>query len=136
MKKAFLRTTATKDLKVLKTFEIDDEMLEIFALEAEDHLRNINENLERLEQNPNNREALLEIRRSSHTLKGSAGIVGLKRLSRLAHKVEDLLDFISEHEIDSNEEIFQLLLAATDCIAVLIRDENLAEYEEQIIAHI
>lgn len=113
-------------------FEIDDEMLEIFALEAEDHLKNINENLELLEHDPNKREALLEIRRSSHTLKGSAGIVGLTRLSKLAHKVEDLLDFISENEIDSNEEIFHLLLAATECISALISNQNLEEYEEQI----
>ncbi|NNE67934.1 MAG: response regulator [Pyrinomonadaceae bacterium] len=113
-------------------FEIDDEMLEIFALEAEDHLKNINDNLELLEKDSNDREALLEIRRSSHTLKGSAGIVGLARLSKLAHKIEDLLDFISENEIDSNEDIFQLLLAATDCISALIRNENISEYEDQI----
>ncbi len=113
-------------------FEIDDEMLEIFSLEAEDHLKNINENLELIEKNSNDREALLEIRRSSHTLKGSAGIVGLKRLSKLAHKVEDLLDFISENKIESNEDIFQLLLAATDCISAMISNKNLAEYEEQI----
>ncbi|MDH3530927.1 MAG: hybrid sensor histidine kinase/response regulator, partial [Acidobacteriota bacterium] len=114
-------------------FDIDEEMIEIFALEAEDHLRNINENLELLENNANDREALLEIRRSSHTLKGSAGIVGMSRLSKLAHKVEDLLDFISENKIDSNEDIFQLLLAATDCISALIQNENLPEYEEQIV---
>jgi chemotaxis protein histidine kinase CheA len=62
-------------------FEIDDEMLEIFALEAEDIVRAINANLEILSKTPNSREALLEIRRNAHTLKGSAGIVGLKHLS-------------------------------------------------------
>lgn len=105
-------------------FEIDEEMLEIFAMEAEDHLQNINRNLELLEKNPNDREALLEIRRSSHTLKGSAGIVGLKTLSKLAHKVEDLLDFISDNDIESNEEIFQLLLTATDCISAVAGNDN------------
>ena len=113
-------------------FEIDEEMLEIFAMEAEDHLRNINEHLEKLEKNPNERESLLEIRRSAHTLKGSAGIVGLARLSNLAHKVEDLLDFISENNIDSNEELFNVLLASTECISVLINNKNMAEFEEQI----
>lgn len=113
-------------------FEIDDEMLEIFAMEAEDHLRNINENLELLEKDANNREALLEIRRSSHTLKGSAGIVGLKTLSRLAHKVEDLLDYISDNEIESNEEIFHLLLSATDCISAVTNNESTDELSEKI----
>ncbi len=113
-------------------FEIDEEMLEIFAMEAEDHLRNINEHLELLEQDPNNREALLEIRRSSHTLKGSAGIVGLKTLSNLAHKVEDLLDYISDNNIESNVEIFHLLLSATDCISAVTNDETSDELSEKI----
>lgn len=113
-------------------FEIDAEMLEIFAMEAEDHLRNINENLEKLERSPNDREALLEIRRSSHTLKGSAGIVGLKRLSSLAHKVEDLLDHVSENEIEGNAEIFQLLLAASDCISAVANNDNSRDIEDKI----
>ncbi|QQS41300.1 MAG: response regulator [Acidobacteriota bacterium] len=113
-------------------FEIDEEMLEIFAMEAEDHLKNINENLERLEKSPNDREALLEIRRSSHTLKGSAGIVGLTRLSGLAHKVEDLLDHISENEIEGNTEIFQLLLAASDCISAVANNDTSRDLEDKI----
>lgn len=115
-------------------FEIDDEMLEIFAMEADDHLRNINENLERLESSPNDREALLEIRRSAHTLKGSAGIVGLARLSKLAHKVEDLLDHISENEIEGNAEIFNVLLSATDCISAVANNDQSRDIEEKITA--
>ncbi|MGI8669825.1 MAG: hybrid sensor histidine kinase/response regulator [Aridibacter sp.] len=113
-------------------FEIDDEMLEIFAMEAEDHLKNIGQNLEILEKDVNNTEALLEIRRSSHTLKGSAGIVGLKQLSNLAHRVEDLLDYISENKIESNEEIFNLLLAATDCLNDITNGEKSPEFDDKL----
>ena len=105
-------------------FEIDDEMLEIFALEAEDLLRNINTHLEVLENAPNNRESLLEIRRNAHTLKGSAGIVGLKKLSELAHKVEDLLDYLAENDVASNVEIFEFLLTSTDCFSQLANSED------------
>jgi chemosensory pili system protein ChpA (sensor histidine kinase/response regulator) len=113
-------------------FEIDEEMLEVFALEAEDLLQNINTNLALLETSPNNREALLEVRRSAHTLKGSAGIVGLKKLSDLAHRVEDLLDFMAENEIDGNEKIFELLLASTDCFATLANGETSVQLEGKI----
>ncbi len=57
----------------------------------------------------------MEIRRNAHTLKGSAGIIGLKKLSEVAHRVEDLLDYLAENEIDGNEKIFELLLTSTDC---------------------
>lgn len=113
-------------------FEIDAEMLEVFAMEAEDHLQNISTNLTVLEKTPNNREALLEIRRSSHTLKGSAGIVGFKKLSSLAHRAEDLLDYLSENEIEGNKEVFKLLLDATDCLEALTRGESSPELEKNI----
>jgi chemosensory pili system protein ChpA (sensor histidine kinase/response regulator) len=113
-------------------FEIDAEMLEIFREEAEDLLRNINSQLEVLKSAPNNRESLLEIRRSAHTLKGSAGIVGLKPLSHLAHRVEDLLDCLSEKEIEGNRRIFELLATSTDCLSALASGENSPPFSRRI----
>ncbi len=105
-------------------FEIDEEMLEIFAIEAEDLVRSISVNLEILVEKPNDREALMEIRRNAHTLKGSAGIIGLKKLSEVAHKVEDLLDFLADNDIDGDDKIFELLLTSTDCFAALASGET------------
>jgi chemosensory pili system protein ChpA (sensor histidine kinase/response regulator) len=127
-------TNASGDdlLEGFEDFEIDGEMMEVFALEAEDHLQNIAAHLSVLEKAPNNREALLEIRRSSHTLKGSAGIVGLKKISTLAHRVEDLLDYISENEIEGNKKVLELLLASMDCLESLTRGENSPELEQNM----
>lgn len=113
-------------------FEIDEEMLEIFALEAEDHLRNMSANLVLLEKAPDNPNSLLEIRRSAHTLKGSAGIIGFKKISALAHRVEDLLDYIVENEIAGNKSVFELLLASTDCLESLTREQNPLEIDRKI----
>ena len=116
----------------LEGFEIDEEMLEIFAEEAEDLLRNINSHLEVLKSAPDDREALLEIRRNAHTLKGSAGIVGLTQLSKLAHRVEDLLDHLSEKEIEGNQKILELLQPATDCLSAIAGGENSAQLTKKI----
>lgn len=105
-------------------FEIDEEMLEIFSIEAEDLVRSISVNLEILVEKPNDREALMEIRRNAHTLKGSAGIIGLKKLSEVAHKVEDLLDFLADNNIDGDDKIFELLLTSSDCFAALASGED------------
>ena len=113
-------------------FEIDEEMLEIFAIEAEDLLININANLEILGNTPNSREALMEIRRNAHTLKGSAGIVGLKKLSQAAHKVEDLLDYVSENDIEGNAMIFDFLTSATDCFQSLTKSESSPESKSKL----
>ncbi len=104
-------------------FEIDPETLEIFSLEADDLLRNINENVKVLAENPSNYEALMEIRRSAHTLKGSAAIIGMKPLSALAHRMEDLLDFLTEQKLSPGEEVLSLLAASMDSLAALAHGE-------------
>lgn len=104
-------------------FEIDAEMLEVFATEAEDLLANIETNLEHLAAQPDNRAALWEIRRSAHTYKGAAGIVGLKKQSEMAHRVEDLLDRLSELEAAASSDIFDLLRKSADCMRAMSRGE-------------
>jgi chemosensory pili system protein ChpA (sensor histidine kinase/response regulator) len=131
----FAKETATLNENLetsAEEFEIDEEMLEIFAEEAEDLLRSIASNLEILEKQPTNREALMEIRRNAHTFKGSAGIIGLKKPSELAHRVEDLLDFMADHEISGNRRIFEILLASTDCLSALTSGENSEQLTKKV----
>jgi chemosensory pili system protein ChpA (sensor histidine kinase/response regulator) len=105
-------------------FEIDKEMLEVFAMEAEDLLGNMETNLELLAVQPNNREALWEIRRNAHTYKGAAGIVGLRSQSELAHRVEDLLDRLSDNNSEADREVFELLRTAADCLRAMTSGEK------------
>lgn len=117
---------------VWEDFEIDDEMREVFAIEAEELLQNIGANLERLGNNANDREALMEIRRNAHTLKGSAGILGFKPISQLAHHVEDLLDYLSENEFEGNRNVFQILLSSNDCLNSLVHDGESSQLARKI----
>lgn len=104
-------------------FEIDEEMLEVFRMEADDLLRNIGISLETIAADPANTEALWEIRRNAHTFKGAAGIVGFKKPSELAHRVEDLLDHLAENKKSSNDDIFQLLRSSNDCLIAMTNGE-------------
>jgi chemosensory pili system protein ChpA (sensor histidine kinase/response regulator) len=113
--------------------EIDPEMLEVFALEAEEHLQIISANLQLLEQNPHNREALQTIRRSSHTLKGAAGVVGFKTTSKLAHRMEDLLDRLAEQPLSSTPQTTALLMASTDVLEALARGTSRDNLRSEII---
>lgn len=119
---------------VWEEFDIDDEMREVFALEAEEILQNIGADLERLGVQPNDREALMEIRRNAHTLKGSAGILGFKTISELAHHVEDLLDYLSDNEFESNQNVFQILLASNDCLNALVNEGDSDQLKQKIKA--
>lgn len=116
----------------LEGFEVDDELLEIFAEEAEGLLSNMERSLETLANEPNDKDSLWEIRRNAHTFKGSAGIVGLKQLSELAHRVEDLLDRLAETNSGSSQRVIELLHASTNCLKALTKGENSQELFHQI----
>jgi chemosensory pili system protein ChpA (sensor histidine kinase/response regulator) len=96
--------------------EVSQELLEVFSLEAEEHLRNLSTLVPTLEREPANREYLQEIRRSAHTLKGCAAMVGFHSLTKLAHRMEDLLDLLYEGHRAVTPEIVQLLLTSTDAL--------------------
>ena len=105
-------------------FEVDPELLDIFAEEAEELLRNIDTSLNNLANDRNDSDSLWEIRRNAHTFKGSAGIVGLKQLSQVAHRVEDLLDRLAETKIAANDRILELLHTSTACLKRLVAGEH------------
>ncbi|MFN0140224.1 MAG: response regulator [Pyrinomonadaceae bacterium] len=103
-----LPPTESKD-DIFSEFEIDEETFEIFRSEAEDLLGNINRGLRTLALTPADQNALWEVRRSSHTLKGAAGIVGLAEASETAHKMEDLLDKLVELKREAAQPIIRFL---------------------------
>ena len=97
--------------------EIDaaPELAEIFLAEAADHLRLIGENLPKLRADTGNRAALATVRRSAHTLKGSGAMVGYRRLARLAHAAETLLDRLADRLTPATSAEIDLLFQAADC---------------------
>lgn len=113
-------------------FELDSEVLEVFSEEAESLLENIRLNLEILSDHPTDRNALWEIKKSAHTLKGAAGIVGLKKISKLAHVVEDLLVRLSEKNGAFNIEHVNLLLSAAECLKLLSDGENSSTMDHRV----
>ncbi|HSK43341.1 MAG TPA: Hpt domain-containing protein, partial [Candidatus Binatia bacterium] len=67
------------------------EMRDLFFQSAQDLLQALNEQGLALEQDPSNAEAVREIRRIVHTLKGDSAACGFRELTDLAHELEDVL---------------------------------------------
>ncbi len=111
---------------IIDEFEIDPELLEIFSLEAEDLLNNIDTNLGNLTATPSDREALWEVRRHAHTFKGAAGIIGLKGPSQLAHRIEDLLDHLATAGAAPDGQLLELIGTATECMRVITSGDSSA----------
>ena len=109
--------------------EVSPELLETFSLEAEDHLRNISTRLSTLARQPERRDALQDIRRSVHTLKGAAGAVGLRAIARLAHRMEDLLDRLYDGSLTVDPDVMDVLFTSADTL----EDLTVGEVEGEIV---
>jgi chemosensory pili system protein ChpA (sensor histidine kinase/response regulator) len=100
--------------------EIDAELLAIFVEEARDVLAAIEENLGRLKDLHDN-DALIAIRRSFHTLKGSGRMVGLKDLGEAAWSIEQTLNLWLRLELAVEPTLTGLLDEAYDVFADWVR---------------
>ena len=96
-------------------FEIDrEELMRVYAAEAEESLAVIEEMLVVLESRPGDAETLHAIFRAAHTLKGNSASVGFDAPAKLAHAMEDLLDEVRENRFPVTPALVTLLLGAGD----------------------
>ncbi len=97
------------------------EILEAFLLEAEEHLQTIGRVTQALEKTPQDRKLIQEMRRSVHTMKGTAGMVGLPKVAQVSHRAEDLLDALFEGSIVPGREVIDYLFAVSELLDQLVR---------------
>jgi chemosensory pili system protein ChpA (sensor histidine kinase/response regulator) len=105
---------------VVMTDEVPPELAEVFGEEAREHLETIARLTLRLSSEPQDRDSVQELRRAVHTLKGAAGVVGYKGASKLAHRMEDLLDRLYEGTAALTPRETQLLASSSDALHDLI----------------
>ncbi len=89
--------------------EVDDEILEIFIEEAAEVLETINEYLPQWQANTEDADALTEVRRAYHTLKGSGRMVGATVVGELAWSVENMLNRVIDGTIEAGPEVLALV---------------------------
>ncbi len=70
----------------------DQELSKLFKEESEEHLARLDEGLLRLEKTPDDPTLLEEVFRESHSLKGSARMLGLSRIETAAHGLESIFN--------------------------------------------
>ncbi len=114
--------------------EFQRELISTFISEAEEHLDTFESSLLSIENNENIDNSVYQAMRSAHSLKGSASMLGFNRISSFAHKVEDLLSFITKSKTAINQDIMNILYTSKDLLSSMIKsllDENV-DYENDI----
>lgn len=97
-----------------------DAALQTFLIESRELLEQMEYDLLRLENDPDDPELLNALFRSVHTVKGAAGIFGLEPIVDFTHVVENLLDKLRQQQLLLSSELAALLLKCRDHILELV----------------
>ena len=111
---------ATLEFDVVMKDDVPPELAEVFGEEAKEHLETIARLTTRLSTELHDRESVQELRRAVHTLKGAAGVVGYKGASKLAHRMEDLLDRLYDGTAAVTPHEARVLASSSDALHDLI----------------
>jgi two-component system, chemotaxis family, sensor kinase CheA len=100
----------------------DEELLKEFIIESNEHLAELEESLNRILEEPQNKEVLNQIFRSIHSIKGSANYIGLVKLGDFLHVLEGCLERVRQGKIEIDREIIDVLFSGKDAIDSLLKD--------------
>jgi two-component system chemotaxis sensor kinase CheA len=117
----------------------EERFRQLFAEEAEGRLATLSELLLELEAASGDAELLASVFREAHTLKGSAAVVGLGEVGRVAHAMEEILDGLRRGERAATPTLVDALLRAVDGMRELIPaalggDDRAAEADRLVAA--
>jgi two-component system chemotaxis sensor kinase CheA len=95
-------------------FDVDEEILADFLVEAGEILELLQEQLVELENNPEDSNLLNAIFRGYHTVKGGAGFLSLTELVDICHGAENVFDVMRNGQRTLTPELMDVILQATD----------------------
>jgi len=98
------------------SFEVDEDILQDFLVEAGEILELLSEQLVELENNPDDTELLNAIFRGFHTVKGGAGFLAMNELVDACHGAENVFDLLRQGVRTVNSELMDVILQALDTI--------------------
>ena len=98
-----------------------DELTREFLIESQEGLDRMERCLTELEERPQDAGLLGDIFRSVHTIKGTTGFLGFKRLEKLAHAGENLLGLLRDGKVTATRPVITGLLQLLDGLRSILK---------------
>lgn len=96
------------------------ELLQVFLEESREILHELENDLLELEKNSSDPQLIQRIFRAAHTMKGSAGLLKLDKISGLAHRLEDVLDRFRSSGEAMSKECFDTVFKSMDMLNTMV----------------
>jgi two-component system chemotaxis sensor kinase CheA len=115
-----------------------ENSLKEFVAEAEEIIENLNQNLLAMEATEDKTtvrpDVLNAIFRAAHTLKGMSGMVGLKKVSEISHRLEDMLDNLRMGKLPMSQPVMDTLFKGMELLRGIIESVNAGKGEDADIS--
>src|ERR1700678_2024449 len=98
-----------------------DDLTREFLIESQEGLDRMERCLTDLEERPQDTALLAEIFRAVHTIKGTTGFLGFKRLEKLAHSGENLLGILRDGKLSADRAVITGLLRLLDGLRAILK---------------
>lgn len=97
-----------------------DDLIAEFITETNEGLGELDRDLIKLEQNPNDKDLIGKIFRLMHTIKGTCGFLGLPRLEKVAHHAENVMGRFRDGNLSVTPAYVTLILESLDRVRMLL----------------
>lgn len=102
----------------------EGNFIKVFKEEALELLGSLEDSLLELENSPEDPDLISAVFRVMHTIKGSAGMVGLDNISTFTHEVESILEQVRSGVIQVSKGFIDYTLKSRDIILQLLNDPD------------
>lgn len=96
--------------------------LDVFFEETDTYLGTLNDDVLKLEENPEDIEVLNAIFRSAHTLKGMAATMGYETMAKLTHQMENVFELLKNADIKATHDTVTLIFNCLDTLSEIVED--------------
>lgn len=98
------------------SYDLNDEILQDFLVEADELLELLAEQLVDLERTPEDADLLAAIFRAFHTVKGGAGFLAITPLVEICHRGEDVFNVLRQGDRVADTELMDVILQVMDTV--------------------
>jgi chemotaxis protein histidine kinase CheA/CheY-like chemotaxis protein len=108
------------DLSLDISGDVDAALIDAFLHDSPPQAAEVTQSLQGWIANPGHTELLRNAKRAAHTLKGSANILGIRGVAKLAHRLEDILEICESESTPPSSLRAQALMSAADCLEQMV----------------
>jgi two-component system chemotaxis sensor kinase CheA len=117
---------------------LQQQLIRELLIEGFDGLEKFDQQLVALEEGTSNDDTLNTIFRVIHTIKGTAGCIGLQKIASVAHVGENLLSLLRDGDLETSAELIDALLHYSDALKEMLHtlestgDQGSKDYSELV----